>query len=279
MTRVCILGSGWSAAFANRACQELDILPDVFSSTLPMEHPALGAFWVQWLPESLRSLFDPVFIDYKLLGSYRIYFANFWGIAYDPGGLLTKDPVGEGSHFGWNPYQVWPYLWRTGMPQIRTFSSDKEIAELAKEYDLVLQTFPTFASRAAMSQYSKLLWIRSFWAPKRHSNEVVYLGKRLGAKIVRVSWLFDMFSLESSQPVGRHTWQKVPKLNPCCIPDLRSPAPNVMMIGRYAQWDPRKSAHASYSETYCKLLGRVNKSTRSSSSVSIPELPTSSSKT
>jgi hypothetical protein len=265
--KVAILGAGPTAAFIARACLDCGIRPDVFAAK--RVHPIGGAFWIYEVPESIAPFVSdkqPIYIS--KIGTAEGYAQKMWG---DPT-LKTSFSSIEEVSWGYSPEEVLPLLWGDLSYEEEYLKSDEQVALLARSYDLVFQTFPTKKSLDQQGTWREPFFIINHRVWSGQINEVTYDGD-LFSPYLRASYLFGWRSVELRERVellnpyekGVSGW----KLHPGTPRWTTAPAKNVILLGRFAQWDRKLLSHQAYRTTrqnlalFSNVFGTVNTSSTS----------------
>jgi len=240
--RVAVLGGGMAAAYVVAVCRDSGIAPDVFSSSVVTQ--VGGAFWLYWIPRGNSS--PPYTIRVSGMGSADEYSRAQWGEMY-PSSFPQLPYV---TH-GYDPRAVLPELWRNTSIELRAFATDLDVQALAEKYDLVFQTFSTQKAKEHQPT-PKLMYVcvQRLSTPVQE-GWVLYNGQPGAATWVRQSALFDCLSTECVEcsptcEIGHGKSRTHPKLHPLTNPWLESPAPNVVLVGRFAEWNRTRLAHHCY---------------------------------
>lgn len=262
--KVAILGAGPSAAYIARACLDSGIRPDVYSDR--MVKPLGGAFWLYWLPESVREYCAPQVIHVSGLGTAEHYAIKMWGEA-----LPTSFPKeGEYKFPCYDPKEGLPALWGDLTVRQLTVTCDRDIEVLAQDYDLVFQTFPSWKSLEALREFRQPLYIWNRLATptlgSSVANKVIYDGlapEGQNGHRLRISNIFGYTSIEyarnltdielAAKPSGGRLVQGW-KLHPQTPLWEAAPADNVVLVGRFSQWNRKLLSHDSYTVSK-RLLG------------------------
>lgn len=279
--RVAILGSGWAAAFAYRACCDNGIRPKVYTREYPayigptVQFP--GAFWIHWLPEKVLRVLTANGVGMieisHLGGSWASYSTKLYGKPYN-----CSFPTSDGKvELGYDARMVWPLLWEPRPnTEKREFTCQRDIAELATNYDLVIQTFPKPGFKPGKADFSMpvraaMLVISCKARPQLGGNKVMYNGIP-DEGFSRYSNLFGIESWEIPLRMAGDprleekllpnlgpdiTTKLVWKIHPNVEPESeRFLKPNIHLIGRYATWDRSQLAHQAYQQTLDLLAQR-----------------------
>jgi hypothetical protein len=260
---VAILGCGPSAAFAYRACR--DVLGGPSEATVHVygihkDYPK-GAFWLHWLPESVLSspLVLPGRITVQSIGTREEYVYKQWGRTDIP----SSFPYGSHVEHGYAPAIGLAALWNpTVSPQpgdLPTVFNEKldeaRIIEIAEEYDIVIQTFPKMAEKYPAVKFPIAWKVMPNIHFTRDLNRVLYDGT--SSHVVRSSWLWGVESHELVSGTPTDFWEQngfeiqwrwdIP-------PDVEAvlaepPKPNILYLGRYAEWRRKALSHEAYGAT------------------------------
>jgi len=258
--KVAILGGGPSAAFCFQACKERRCNVTIFADKLCTGGSA-GAFILETVPERI-SFHEKYLVRILGLGFRRIYSEKQWGFAYP-----SSFPEIPRTSMIYNPEDIFNDLWRDSDEVFKRSGklSDEGIAELSKEYDFVFCTFPTKRIRA--TGFIKQIPVMYDNTPKHErdwKNWVIYDGHKKCPE-VRISKLFGHIYTEypmSWKPdnMTSGTWGWQPEIPPTAKPWPldQVPAPNVHLIGRYAQLERHFQSNQAYVRATELLLGLTN---------------------
>lgn len=247
---VAILGNGPAGAFINRACLEQGITPDVFSAT-PICHIPAGAFWYHDLPEALKPRVPAATILNVGLGKGSTYSAKMWGLP-----LKSSFPTVPSTELGYNAKASLRELWAPNFKvHIKRFDTDGQVLDFAQEYDLVFQTFPTYASRKHNSFVSRRIFTYTKPVPCLSKLGICLYNGLTNPKLsnwLRLTWLFGTLSIETLGiiPTGQSGFKLAgveTKLHPETKPVEGFRDDNIILVGRFAQWSPKMLAHEAYS--------------------------------
>lgn len=244
MFRVAILGGGPAAAFAWRACLDSDITPEVYTDGITRISTP-GAFWIYWLPKSVVAPV-PERIHIGSLGTASMYSLKMWGQA-----LPSSFPEAPETKIGYEPAASLFALWGSELTAYRKqkFQNVEQIAKVAKNYDLVFQTFP---DPGASTQFLRPVYTCTFSEPDSRWNSVLYDGTT--SRVLRTSVLFSRHSTECTEcpedcPRRDAKLSVVYKLDPR-VTEHPSPATdNIALLGRFASRNRKFLAHQTYQET------------------------------
>lgn len=262
--KVAILGTGPSAAYAGMACESAKVEYEIISNRSPLLFFP-GAFWARLNPLDFEIPAFQVYIS--SVGTAIGYLKKQWNMV-DPDWLSTTSfPKESRKEIVFDPSTLFSIYW-SNYPNIYLTPSltDSDISELAKEYDLVFLTFPTEKSIELCGSLRTKFPIVSFPTDSRQLY-CVYDGVE-NQHTVRMSSLFGFIHNEYAQNYipkmelvgenGRISW--VPDFLPDIPPvvGLRDvPADNVILVGRWAQWDRKILSHNAYSQVLEVLQNHV----------------------
>jgi hypothetical protein len=253
---VAILGNGPSAAYAYRACVDNGIMPHVYASSKP-SFPN-GAFWLHWMPPTIPEELLKKHQSHAVLtsiGSADMYSGKMWGETFETSfPLITRIEVAyapEALELLWGGFQ---YFEPSGILH------DAGVVNFASQHDLVLQTFPTDASKKL--QPPKVFFpVLSRYMPEHNEYALcVYNGTH--DEWVRMTFGFGFMHVEfPAEAIPNpshwpgHTWRtfKYPDMHPRTKSFTTPPASNVVLLGRHARWDRRLLSHSAYQETLMAL--------------------------
>ena len=274
---VLILGSGASAGYAYRACRDAGILPRVMSSEMPDR--TRGAFWLRWLPDSVRSEVPKWKIVIEAVGTQEVYLKKQWGERYEPG-MDSSFPSRATALQVYNPTLGSKALWEDAQIEFCDLLTDEDILELARGYDLVIQTFsPSFAYTYKPSL--GVVWVTSIPVYYNSSDSVgscIYDGTLTTPWIRRTeAWgEFNLefgsedearakrFPLDNLKSSGQLAYTDIgirsyPNLAPGTTPlEPGCLGGNILLTGRFALWDKRELSHYSYARVMNELRYRFN---------------------
>lgn len=253
--KVAILGSGPSAAYSAMACDEYsEVQYDVLSNAPP---PTFfpGAFWPRVNPTNKIFPMHNVYIS--CTGNASEYLQKQWGVVREDWLEETSFPKQSRQEVVYSPYDFFGTFWKDKEIIITESLSDKRIAEqIAKEYDWVFMTFATNKSVAEQKSFLINYPIVSYETDTL-LNYCIYDGDTHDF-MVRMSSLFGYVHWEYSKDYipkvellgsGRVTWATdtmpdTPEWDP-----RDTPASNVTLLGRWAQWSRKILAHDAHYET------------------------------
>lgn len=254
--RVAILGMGPSAAYAYRACKTVGVTPVVYGQPSPQPK---GAFWLHWMPPQVDMADDPIKVTPR--GTNDEYTFKQWGKR----GLNSSFPLHETIVSGYEPASGLAKLWE-GVEAETTYQgklTDEAIVLIARQFDVVLQTFPRKVVLGDDTTQIRIpiIWKKYKWArPKTTlvANHVVYNG--VPGNIVRSSWLWGIEShecLASTDPGYFNSWldegygvEWRVDLHPDVKEGFARPiAENVHFLGRYARQARKELSYEAYGRT------------------------------
>lgn len=260
--KVAILGGGPAAAFVFQACKEHKCSTTIYADRLAMGGSA-GAFILEMVPADIakRLTRDTVYISGE--GQAHVYSQKQWGFPHHSTSFPEKDRIAT----SYNPAEVFPNLWidaddcwkRSG------FISDKEIEDMAPEYDFIFCTFPTEKIKSTKAITRIPVMIDAVTPHrKERQNWIIYDGHEK-CEAVRMSKLFGHTYVEyptnwKPDNMTSGTWGWQPELPPTVKPwDLTdTPAGNVFLVGRYAQLERHMQSNEAYTRANELLLGIAN---------------------
>lgn len=268
--KIAILGGGTTAAYVYAACSRFEeetgeVNIEVITSAVI--EPTSGAFWLREIPDDLKSDFRDELIHLFCMGDKENYLRRQWGKSFNLD-VFSSSSFDKYDYsptvFGYNPAKIIPELWKgadirfTGRDML-----DGDIMHLARSYDVVFCTFPTQRSSKYMRESGALvkipvLLLQAEYNHEKRKNIVLYNGTPLGA-MVRVSQLFGSFAMEYSYDhiVNMDAYPDKVRLRrlldikpdaPKWDPD-ETPANNVFLLGRYAEWNRTRLSHEVYDLT------------------------------
>ena len=265
--KVAILGLGAAGAFAARAAHDCDCEVDVYAYGDTVFPP--GANWFNWLPDDLIEKFPPTPIYVVGQGTEEAFRKLMWGSLADH--IVYTDFPTKGDYvYGHNPAKVFDALIPMGVDvsMVAGQLSDVDAIDIAKTYDVVLQTFPTKLSKAGAFGY----YVKNFVASRKLTPEedpathyVICNGTGEGI-VVRESNLFGVKSLEFPQGIGQaeisakvdisdYQIVAVPEIHPQQKP-WEPPTgwdPKIHLVGKWAEWNIQRKPHEVYAMV-CELL-------------------------
>lgn len=256
MTKIAILGSGLSAAFATRACMDLGVRPDVFSNQSSYVIPK-GAIWFHSLPFKAETQH----IANISWGTESVYLRKQWGSANI--NWNSSFPKGIKVQSGYPVAENLPRLWEGAEITPVEKLSDKDVELLAKDYDLVIQSFPTERSRKQLDRFVVRIPIlpsedciqSNKFVEQRDKHRADVLVVYNGTSQLWVRRTFDGENFYTEYPSEYATeYIRFPEatvvadLHPDCPTYLDPLASNILLVGRYATWDRKVLSHQTYSK-------------------------------
>lgn len=256
--KILIVGSGPSAAYAILACQACGVEPTVISNSQPHTNQA-GAFFLHWLPEDFvhKTGAAAVEVYWIPLGDKRTYLAKQ---GYDDLALPCSFP---------DDLKVVP-MYSSAWLDAAWHGVDVRLGELdvedmvrmaTTEFDFVFYTFPAVKHGRQLEQFP-VVDART----TADYNVIVYNGTT-GGNWVRMTMAFGRLSFEYAHEVRwydlpqhqglvfeKHLLREIP---PRVLPLGASeyPAPNVIPIGRFAEWHRKRLSHEVYERVRLILSG------------------------
>lgn len=256
--KVAILGAGPSAAFAYQACKAHAERVDVEVFSAEASKIPVGAFWFRWLPHNIRSQLRSQSIFTNYVGTEDLYVSKQWGDSVSVTGNSSSFPKElVGVQQGFKPEEAIPLLWDDVIFVLGQPFTDTDTTKLALEVDIVLQTFPTDESKEENKDKLTHFPLVTFDDVDHKTNIVTYNGSK--GDTVRFSQLFGKVHFEyvpnhiiDGRTLGDSgSVRTVMDIHPDTIPweSDRTPAKNVHLLGRYAEWTRHKLSHDAYNDT------------------------------
>jgi len=260
--KVVILGTGPSAAYAVMACIKLRVEYEIISNRGPtINFP--GAFWPRLNPTSIP--LESRTINVYSIGTAQNYLAKQWGEVRSEWLESTSFPVNSREEVAYDPYLLFGEFWKHEDIRIMGNLSDYIIKDLVTEFDLAFMTFATEKSKKVMEPYvirypivshpiiGKLDDSTSLFCLYNGSgyNHIVRLSKLFG--FVHAEYGKDYVLKQELVGDGKityvpDTWPNAPIWDPSDVP-----AKNVILVGRFAQWDRKVLSHNAYEFVLTKL--------------------------
>ncbi len=249
---VAILGTGPSAAYAAQPCDACNVDSQIMSSTSPSTfYP--GAFWPRSNPLEKDMPLYKIYIS--KVGTAEKYLEKQWGEVQPEWLEETSFPTEARYEFGLNPYELFSEIWKDKDIHLSHILRDEDVAHIAQQVDLVLMTFPTKRSKEIFGHELIKHPIVSYKTDSLLNHYCIYDGEN--DKIVRMSSLFGFIHNEYSKDyipdialigAGQVTWMTdtLPDTPEWDLGD--TPADNVYLIGRHAQWSRKKLAHHAFDD-------------------------------
>lgn len=262
--QVAILGAGPSAAYAYRACKNKRIAKevevDVLSNVPGGKYPP-GAFYLRWLPTPLCFICEEHNIYTDSIGNAEMYVKKQWGdIPVD--GHSSSFPTEPTIVTGYNPEEALQSLWgNTTYVLVGKISATMISEQIAPEYDVIIQTFPTEESIEENSDRMVKYPLLTFKKVQHGHNFITYNGE--DNFVVRFSSLFESVHIEYAPKhimnmdvvgnLGEVVYMKdmhpsIEKWDKERVADKK-----VHLLGRYAEWDRHKLSHDAYDDTLAIL--------------------------
>ena len=257
--KIAILGNGPAAAYAYRACIDSGETPVVFASGRPA-YPS-GAFWLHWLPGSIPDRMlkrAEIEITYVGLGNAELYSGKMWHETFDSSfptiSRVETGYVPEALNLLWDNFDDW-----TNSGILR----DAGVEQLAHEYDLVLQTFPTDQSKRIQRSpvffpiYSRPLLVSDKRVTCIYNGTLdEWVRMTIGFGAMHIEFPEDITPHPGLWPSHLWTVRKFPDMHPTTRPFTRGVARNVVLVGRHARWDRGLLSHAAYGQVTKVLKNR-----------------------
>ena len=257
--RVAILGTGPSAAYAIKACDACKVDSEVISSTSPpIFYP--GAFWPRSNPLEKDMPLYNVYIS--SVGTAEKYLEKQWGEIQPEWLEETSFPKESTIELALNPYELFGEIWEYRNIYLSGPLSDDRIALMASEYDVIFMTFPTQKSTKLREDNLVKFPIVSYKSNETHLGRYCIYDGESHDNMVRMSSLFGFIHCEYGKDYiprveliesGKVTWARdlapdTPEWDP-----EDTPAENVHLIGRHAQWSRKKLAHHAFDDVIAIL--------------------------
>ena len=243
--RVAILGAGPVSAYVYSACVDRGIFPTIVAESITKS--PYGAFWFRWIPKFLSHTFAPEKIEILSYGDKETYISKQWGKDLDPDLYPSSFPESKIEAWGYDPSIILAKLWRNAKVTKRPITDDEDIWSLAKIFDCIFLTFPSFESRRINAHYTVEVPTIRVKNSFPVSNKVYYDGGE--GKIVRVSFLFGNIYYELVKDCEYNLpgeYGKFIDLHPSTPAWTNQIEKNVFYIGRYAEWNRHMLAHEAY---------------------------------
>lgn len=246
--RVLIIGSAASAAFAIQACRDLQIEYKVISDKPPVTGQS-GAFFLHWLPESLKKFAREIEVTLIPLGTAEGYTMKQWGRV-----VPSSFPQVEEKKW-WYSSDVLQEVWRDQeLTLVGNLDAKDFLDEYFSRFDWIFYTFPLQEHAREIVEFPVVDYSNgdSFL-----DNHVVYNGVA-GDDWTRATVAFGRMSLEllpGAIPDEKYSkiWRvirtgKLRDIPPSVKPVERDEwlAPNIVPIGRFARFDRRRLSHDAY---------------------------------
>lgn len=253
--KVAILGTGPSAAYAGMACETAEVEYEIISNKHPPQlYP--GAFWARTNPLDYKIPAFQVYIS--SVGSAIEYLKKQWGMVTEDWLLETSFPKEARKEIVFDPIELFGVYWKDKLVHFVPDLNDADIADSATEYDFVFLTFPTQKSQKEWGQVLFQFPIASYRSDSRQLY-CIYDGDK-DEQIVRMSNLFGYIhneyapgyipKMELVGADGQITWATDISPNIAYSWDPTDvPADNVILVGRFAQWDRKVLSHHAYAQT------------------------------
>lgn len=265
--KIAIIGMGAAAIYAAKAARDSGVQVEIFSYGGSFRTP-VGAFWLHDIPESLKDKFAPVNIWQTGKGTAEAYIKLQWGDRAR-GVKESSFPRKGAFTLGYNPDDVLPVLLPMDA-EVQLLAgplSDTDIADLAKlrEYDLILQTFPTKESKQEQPRLIPFVTAGMHDPEDGRKNFLLYNGTGEGI-VVREAHLFGNHYLEFPKFVTRAEIQRTCgdtlagyilsdnlDMDPATKPWSKTSHSKIKLIGRWAEWNQKRLTHEIYS-IVCGML-------------------------
>lgn len=269
--KIAILGNNDIAAHVYRACFDYGGL-DIQVRTSKFEDPTDSAWWYQWLPESIMQEPDEVII-YQL-GKNRPYLERQW-YRWDQTWMAEFSPEPKTAN-GYYPPSVWDKLWEGAEIDLTLPMSDTDIADLARGFDIVFMCFPTQAALKYQSRFFRfpvvkiprgeaLNFVPDSWKEMNY-NWLLMNGLDNHKYLwIRMSYLWNELFIEFPEKTDLKAVYPIPlpgsktfyreEVHPNANQWFHSPAPNVYLMGKFANYAPKMTRQTEYYRTFKILEG------------------------
>lgn len=272
--KVLILGSDEIAAHVYRAVKDHGSHEvDIYATRI--NEPLDGAYWLQWLPETIFSQPDDVTL-YQL-GNKRPYLERCWE-RYDPAWApdFKQEPV---PMKGWPIEKVWENLWEDADFSLILPYSDTDIGDMARSFDIVFMCHPTQEALRTQSPHYRLPTVmvpRNLVIEELFPSEIAYKNvfdnwviqnglENRKYRYLRMSYLWGRLWIEyprsvkpeealSGWPEGSVLTYRM-EVHPNAKPWLHTPAPNVFLMGKEATYISKMTRPKVYLHTMELLDG------------------------
>lgn len=260
--KVAILGTGPSAAYAALACDSYEVESHIISKQSPsIFYP--GAFWPRSNPTEMELPLSTIYIS--KVGTAENYLRKQWGEVRPYWLDETSFPSESSFEYGFNPYEFFGAIWKDRDIHLSQELTDDAVSAISDEYDLVFMTFPTEKSKKALDSNLIKYPIVSYKSNLIGNSYCVYDGETHD-KIVRISNLFGFVHNEYGKNYipsmelvgsGQITWVRdMPPDTPEWDPE-DTPADNVYLLGRFAQWSRKVLSHNAFENVTDILNGTL----------------------
>ena len=254
--KIAILGSGFSALFADLACHHLGF-DDVTVYSLTKSPPKVRGFQYLHEPCGLRlnyySMTELVESPFPVEISSVMYSLK----VYQKTDVKNSVHHFSTNEFGFQAYQHHIYnldealalLWPKFEGKIHYESITPEILkDLTSRFDYV------FSSIEPFTEYKQ--YVTSYVAdfPVKIPYNAVYYIVDLSNPIYRCGSIFGRFFVESTTKMYSNSMPVIKVISP---PDVQSLAPNLIPIGRYGEWNKE----VLISDVYHKVKKVLNANT------------------
>ena len=279
--KVAIVGSGPSAAYANAAVRELDLVADIYGRQ-PLPNERFGAFWLRFMPTGFTAV-KPVPIRISYVGTKEQYLRKQWG-GYDETwsssfqGETSPDAVTYKEEYYYPEKDVWSWLCDGGQwSGPNSVPKDlNELRGLLKDYDVIycaLKNLPEwhFGSvwyEGHVRREGNAILVRDLCTPDlllELPAQCVYNG--LSSAVARCTLLDGQISLEIPSYQDESRWRRlvepfrwaatVDDIPPWVKPPTYQVDPNIVPIGRWATLDRSALSESAYHAVKLDLSRRI----------------------
>lgn len=248
--KVTIVGTGAASMYAVLACNDLGIKPALITNDGGLRIQP-GAYWLKWLPDSVRKSFESHNIYIDSTGVREVYKSKQW--PFHPDNYISSFPTETHIEKGYDPYIVLSDLFsnkeRFSLEVTDHLITDSELMLLGRNCDAVFHSFPSDkAKKLNEDSFVKVPIVgRKVLST---TNLVVYDGVS-SHDYVRISFLFGNIFEEYPAHVSPKKYVGelflVNDLKPTKHePFVPTVAENVLPIGRFGRINRNTLSHNSY---------------------------------
>lgn len=266
MSRVLIVGTGPSAAFAVQACRDFGAQATVWTDRPPAAQED-GAFFIHWLPPALAKAAHPVPVRIESVGTARGYTMKQWLRPVE-----SSFPAEPREELWFNSADLMA-LWRRHDWWLVGPLLDERLEQAAAdEYDWVFHTYPVARHRRGRTVvwFEVLSFSRNGPPNGATGLRILYNGD-LNDRWVRMTESFGgRVSIEFPRGAAALAQLADPVFAAMSrgrlrdLPPETEPvqpyewlAPNCLPLGRFAEFDRTKLSHHSYERVMSVLRGGV----------------------
>lgn len=274
-TKVAILGTGPSAAFAFKACMDYGLDPDevlIYGTEVPSLSISAPVFFHD-VPSSIREDCTEHTIGYIADGEAEEYMCTQWGeeFAY----VSSSFPKKSIKIQAYNPNEVLPLLWEGAFSwKLSGRMQRRDLYRVSQTAPLVLQTFSLWDGVPRRYQFRYLIRQRDGVNPQAWLDKLGYnihdsgtLGFFLyngntSQGYIRIAILDGVvwYEYPSKETIPYDYQEQAISFIDIHPTENRIAEPardNIVLLGRNATWDRAMLAHQAYSMTYTVLSERI----------------------